>query len=39
MGNVAAMQNARTPAWIMFLNPIIGAAGVLVGSRLRKQHD
>lgn len=37
VGNIAAMQNARTPAWIMLLNPVIGALGVLVGSRLRRR--
>lgn len=37
VGNLAAMTNARPPAWTLLLNPIIGAAGVLVGSRLRKR--
>ena len=30
------MQYGRQPAWIVFLNPVIGFAGVLVGARLRK---
>ncbi len=37
VGNIAAMTNARPPAWTLFLNPVIGAAGVLVGSRLRRR--
>ena len=37
VGNIAAMQNARTPAWLMLLNPVVGAFGVLVGSRLRRR--
>lgn len=37
VGNVAAMMNARQPAWLLLLNPVIGAVGILVGSRLRKQ--
>jgi hypothetical protein len=37
VGNFVAMQNARPPSWTLLLNPIIGAAGVLVGSRLRKR--
>lgn len=36
VANFAAMQSARQPAWIMFLNPIIAAAGVLVGGRVRR---
>lgn len=31
--NMAAMQQARTPAWLALLNPVIGALGVLVGGR------
>ena len=29
-----AMQVARTPLWLMFLNPLIGAAGVLIGGNM-----
>ena len=32
----AAMQNARTPAWVGFVNPFVGAAGVLIGGRRRR---
>lgn len=28
-----ALQNARTPTWVGFFNPLIGAAGVLIGGR------
>jgi hypothetical protein len=33
VGNMAAMQQARTPPWVALLNPIIGALGVIVGGR------
>ncbi len=32
-----AMQNARNPLWLMFVNPILSVVGVLLGARLRKQ--
>jgi hypothetical protein len=35
VGNLEAMQNASTPPWIAWLNPFLGAAGVLLGARLR----
>jgi len=38
VGNVEAMQNAEQPLWITLLNPLIGAAGVMVGARRRKDH-
>jgi hypothetical protein len=31
----AAMQHARTPTWVGFVNPFIGVAGVLLGGRRR----
>lgn len=37
VGNLDAMQKAKQPAWVMLLNPFIGAAGILVGGRLRKE--
>lgn len=37
VGNIAAMTNARQPAWFLFLSPVISAAGILVGSRLRRR--
>jgi hypothetical protein len=37
VGNFEAMQNASTPQWIAWLNPFLGAAGVLMGARWREQ--
>lgn len=34
--NVTAMQNAKQPQAALILNPIIGAIGVIAGSRLKK---
>ncbi|MDQ7051884.1 MAG: hypothetical protein Q9P14_02910 [candidate division KSB1 bacterium] len=36
VSNTLAMMNAREPTWVSFLNPIIGALGVLAGARLPK---
>jgi len=33
VGNMQAMQSARTPHWLALLNPFIGAFGVLIGGR------
>jgi hypothetical protein len=30
------MAHARQPTWITFLNPLLGAAGVLIGGRRRR---
>jgi hypothetical protein len=30
------MQKAQTPAWLCFLNPVLGAAGVMLGARMKK---
>ncbi len=30
-----AMSNGKQPSWLALLNPILGAVGVMVGSRLR----
>ena len=30
--NMEAMTNARQPAWVAFLLPVIGAAGVMIGA-------
>jgi MFS family permease len=35
VSNLQAMQNARVPLWIEFLNPVIGAVGALAGGRLK----
>jgi len=31
-------MRARTPGWVALLNPVIGAAGVLLGARLRRSQ-
>jgi hypothetical protein len=36
VGAMEAMQDAHQPTWLAFLNPLLGAAGVMVGSRLKK---
>jgi hypothetical protein len=33
-----AMQNATQPAWVPFTFPILGAAGVLVGAKLKRRN-
>lgn len=38
VGNLEAMQNAQQPAWVALLNPLIGAAGVVLGARLKKER-
>jgi hypothetical protein len=35
VANIEAMNNARQPVWVVFLNPLLGAAGVLLGARLK----
>lgn len=37
VGNLEAMQNARQPKWVALLNPLIGAAGVMLGARLKNK--
>lgn len=34
--NMEAMMKARTPLWVAFLNPVIGAVGALAGARMRR---
>ncbi len=36
VGNIEAMGKAKTPAIAALLNPVIGAAGVVAGARLRR---
>jgi hypothetical protein len=33
VGNLEAMMDARPPAWIAYVNPLVGIAGVLIGGR------
>ena len=35
--NMVAMQKARHPAWVIFLGPVIGALGVVVGGKLKRR--
>jgi hypothetical protein len=35
VSNMEAMMNARQPAWIALLNPVIAVAGILYGGRRR----
>ena len=37
VSNFDAMQNAKQPPLIALLNPLIGAAGVFIGSRFKKK--
>jgi hypothetical protein len=37
VGNIAAMQNAKQPAWVAFVNALIAPAGILLGARLKGQ--
>ena len=37
VSNMEAMQKAKQPGWSALLNPFLGAAGVLVGARLRRR--
>ena len=39
VSNLQAMQNAVQPGWMALLNPFVGAAGVLVGARLRRSPE
>jgi hypothetical protein len=39
VGVFEAMQYAHTPAWLLLLNPLIGALGVLVGGRALARND
>jgi magnesium-transporting ATPase (P-type) len=35
--NMEAMVKARHPVWVVFLGPVIGAAGVVIGGKLRRR--
>jgi hypothetical protein len=36
--NMEAMGKARHPTWVIFLGPVIGAVGVVIGGKLRKRQ-
>jgi magnesium-transporting ATPase (P-type) len=35
--NMEAMSKARHPAWVVFLGPVVAAAGVLIGGKLKRR--
>ena len=35
--NMEAMVKARPPVWVVFLGPFIGAAGVVIGGKLKRR--
>lgn len=35
VGNIAAMQNAKQPAWVALMNALIAPVGILLGARLK----
>lgn len=37
VGLMEAMAKGSTPAWLALLNPVVGAAGVMLGARLRRR--
>jgi fatty acid desaturase len=37
VSNMDAANKARHPAWVILLGPIIGAAGVLIGGKLKRR--
>jgi len=39
VSNFEAMQNAKQPPIVSILNPIIGALGVVLGSKLKKSEE
>jgi hypothetical protein len=39
VANLDAMQMAKQPAWVALLNPLVGAVGVVVGSRLVRKSS
>jgi hypothetical protein len=36
VSNYQAMTMAQTPPWLCFLNPVLGAVGVMLGARMKK---
>ena len=36
LGNFEAMQNAQQPTWVTFVNPFLGAVGVVLGARFKR---
>lgn len=36
VSNLEAMTKAQTPAWVCFVNPVLGAVAVMLGARMKK---
>jgi FtsH-binding integral membrane protein len=36
VSNLEAMTKAQTPAWLCYVNPVLGAVGVMLGARMKK---
>lgn len=36
--NMEAMSKAHHPAWVLFLGPVIGAVGAVIGGKLKRQN-
>jgi len=36
IGSFEAMQHAQQPPWVALLNPLLGAAGIVAGARLKR---
>ena len=36
--NMEAMTKARHPVWVVFLGPVIAAAGIAIGGRLKRKN-
>lgn len=36
--NLEAMTKARTPAWVAFANPVVGAVGVMLGGAMMRRR-
>jgi len=37
VSNMEAMNKARHPAWVIFLGPVIGAVGAVIGGKLKRR--
>ena len=37
VSNSEAMQKSQQPVWVAFLNPVIGALGIIIGGGLKKE--
>lgn len=38
VGNLEAMQRAKSPLWFTLLNPVVGVGGVLTGARIASRR-